>query len=346
MTAEEIRIRQMTNQHLVHRTDMMTAVRGLCGVQAQFMTHALHALRIRADDADEAATAQCLVKGWTIRGTMHLFAPEDLPLFVSAKHYRSNDWHAPSFWNQRPCWALTPERQAYFTQVILDALAGGPQTREALKACCRAHGMTDAEEGSMFDPWGGGVREMCERGFMHALAQEEKSYCLAPAFTPVEEEAAQLELMRRYLTHFGPATIRDAAYFFGMPQRRVKQLMSELPVASASCGENTYFWLEQGLAYDEAVPDCVFLAGFDQLMLGYDKRESLYLLPEHVGRVFSRSGIVFPTVLLHGRIAGIWKQKNGRIQITPFASLTAADRAAVISAARQLWGETVQPEIL
>ncbi len=346
MTAEEIRIRQMANQHLLDRTNMLTAVRDLCGVQAQFMSHAVHALRIRTDDFDEEAITQRLVKGWTVRGTMHLFAPDDLPLFICAKHYRCNDWHEPSFWNQRPCWALTPERQAYFTQVILDALAGGPQTREALKARCREYGMTDAEEAGMFDPWGGGVREMCERGFMHGLAQEEKSYCLTPAFAPVEEAASQLELMRRYLTHFGPATIRDAAYFFGMPQRRVKQLLNELPVVSALCGGRTYFWLEQGLPYNEAVPDCVFLAGFDQLMLGYDKRESLYLPPEHVSRVFSRSGIVFPTVLLHGRTAGTWKQKNGLIQITPFAPITAADRAAIMTAARQLWGETVQAEIL
>ena len=339
MTTEEIRIRQMTNQHLTAGAPMTTVVRDLCGVQAQFVSHAMHALRIRSADFDERTAAETLCKGWTLRGTMHLFAADDLPLFTRGETYRLNDWHAPSFWNQRSCWALAPERQAHFTQVILDALAHGPQTREALKAACREHGMTEAEEGSMFDPWGGGVREMCERGFMHALAQEEKAYRLSPECTPMPEKDAQLELARRYFTHMGPATVRDAAYFFGKPQKLVKQWLDALPVTSAVCEGRTYYWIEQGIVYGQRVPDCIFLAGFDQLMLAYDKRESLYLPPEHVSRVFSRSGMVFPTVLLRGKAAGTWKRKAGCVEIGLFASPDAADRAAILCAAQTLWGE-------
>lgn len=114
MTLEEIKLRRLMNQHLVTSADKMTVVRDLCGVQAQFFPNALHSLKIRCGDYDEATAGEGLVKNWTIRGTVHVFAEEDLPLFIRPENYRRNVWDAPSFWNQRPDWALTPARQAYF----------------------------------------------------------------------------------------------------------------------------------------------------------------------------------------------------------------------------------------
>ena len=46
MTIEEIKIRQMANQHLLQPTDKMTVLHDLCGVQAQFMVNAMHSLKI------------------------------------------------------------------------------------------------------------------------------------------------------------------------------------------------------------------------------------------------------------------------------------------------------------
>ena len=70
----------------------------------------------------------------------------------------------------------TPERQRYFSEVILTALGDCSRTREELKEICRANGMTEEEESSMFDPWGGGIRELCERGFMNYVVQERKAF--------------------------------------------------------------------------------------------------------------------------------------------------------------------------
>ena len=50
MNIEELKIRQLTNQHLLDPTDKLTVVRDLCGVQAQFFPNAMHSLRIRCND--------------------------------------------------------------------------------------------------------------------------------------------------------------------------------------------------------------------------------------------------------------------------------------------------------
>ena len=56
------------------------------------------------------------------------------------------------------------------------------------------------------------------------------------------------------------------------------------------------------------MPDCLFLAGFDQLMLGYLKTESIFLAKEYIRGIFNLSGIVMAPILLRGRVAGRWKQ--------------------------------------
>lgn len=341
MTIDEIKLRHLSGQHLLAPSDPLTAARDLCGVQAQFMGSALHALKIRSSRRDEPDTAG-LVKNWTIRGTVHLFAESDLPLFLSGEHYRSDRWTAPSFWNQRADWALTPERQAYLSDVILDALAEGPRSREALKAVCREAGMTEAEEGSMFHPWGGGLRELCERGFLNYLAQEEKVLCLAPEVAPLPREEAQLELARRYFTHFGPATVHDAQYFFHTTAAQVKGWLARLPVSEAECGGRAYFHIANGADLSQSIPHCLFLAGFDQLMLGYEKKESLYLAPEHMRRIFSLAGIVSPALLLDGKVAGRWKRKGRKVQAELFAPAAPCSRAAVEEQAAALWGEGTQ----
>ena len=82
MTREEIKIRQMTNQYLLTPGMKMTVVRDLCGIQSQFMVNAMHSMKIRCKDYEEATAGIGLVKNWTLRVTVHVFAENDLPMFL------------------------------------------------------------------------------------------------------------------------------------------------------------------------------------------------------------------------------------------------------------------------
>ena len=362
MTTEEIKIRHLTNQYLLSSAEKLTVVRDLCGVQAQFMVNAMHALKIRCSDYDESTLPNGLVKNWTIRGTVHVFAEEDLPLFKhcnNGKDYRSDDWHGYLTW-QRPdgsyiwyddggckqVWALTPERQKLFSHLILDAVQETPKTRDELKDLCREAGMTEIEESGMFDPWGGGIRDLCERGFMHYTVQEKKAYIASPTFTPIPEAEANLEIARRYFTHFAPATIHDAMYFLAATQKQVKDWLSNLPVKEAEADGKAYFYIENGKTYDQEIPPCLFLAGFDQLMLGYQKKESIYLAPEHLRGIFNLAGIVMPAVLLHGNVVGKWKKKNRKLTVKLFKKVGKKDLAHIKNKAETLWEDLSAIEIV
>ena len=172
--------------------------------------------------------------------------------------------------------------------------------------------------------------------------QEKKAYQLCPAFDPMAEESARTELAQRYFTHFGPATIKDAAYFFGTTQTKVKSWLKQLSVTETTLDGKSYFYIDKGLPAGN-LPDCLFLAGFDQLMLGYEKTESLFLPREHMRDIFNLAGIVRPAILVNGTVIGWWNLKTRKLKITLFSP---ADQKLISDTASRLWNDLKQIEYL
>lgn len=325
MTLEEIKFRRLAGQHLLLPADTQTVVKDLCGLQAQFLSYALHGLSIRAVEVNTAG----LVKSWTNRGTMHLFSVDDLPLFLHngrAHSLRAVDTMESDAY-------ISAARKSYFANVIVDSVAHGTVERSALKTVCEQNGMTETEGKSLFDPWGGLIRALCESGRLCHSVQQKKAYQICPSFNPMAEAPARLELARRYFTHYGPATIKDAAYFFDATQAEVKCWLKELPVLETVLDGKSYFYIDGGLD-DVATPDCLFLAGFDQLMLGYEKTESLFLPKKHMSDIFSLAGIVRPAIVIDGHVAGGWNLKDSKLTVTLFDS---RNTASVTKHAYMLW---------
>ena len=334
MTLEEIKLRRLAGQHLLVPADTQTAVKDLCGVQAQFLGHALHGLSIRCTDINTDG----LVKSWTNRGTMHLFSVDDLPLFL---HEGRTHFLRPVDTLESDAF-ISADRKAYFADLIVDAVSQGIDERETLKAVCEKAGMTESESQSLFDPWGGTIRALCEVGRICHKVQEKKAYQLCPAFAPMAEEPARLELARRYFTHFGPATVKDASYFFGTTQTNVKSWLKKLPVTETSLDGKSYFYIDNDLPAGN-LPDCLFLAGFDQLMLGYEKTENLFLPNEHMRDIFNLAGIVRPAILVNGTVVGWWNLKNRKLKITLFSP---ADQRLISNTATALLRDLKQIEYL
>ena len=334
MTLEEIKLRRLAGQHLLAPTDTQTVVKDLCGVQAQFLSHALHGLSIRCTKVNTDG----LVKSWTNRGTMHLFSVDDLPLFL---HEGRTHLLRPVDTLESDAY-ITADRKAYFADLIVDAISQGIDERDALKAVCEKAVMTESESQSLFDPWGGTIRALCEAGRICHKVQEKKAYQLCPAFEPMAEEPARIEPARRYFTHFGPATIKDAAYFFGTTQTKVKSWLKQLPVSETLLDGKSHFYIDTGLPAGN-LPDCLFLSGFDQLMLGYEKAESLFLSKEHMRDIFNLAGIVRSAVLVNGTVVGWWNLKNRKLKITLFSP---ADKELISDAATGLWSDLKQIEYL
>lgn len=269
---------------------------------------------------------------------MHLFSVDDLPLFL---HEGRTHYLRPVDTLESDSY-ITADRKAYFADLIVEAVSQGIDEREALKAVCEKAGMTESESQSLFDPWGGTIRALCEVGRLCHKVQEKKAYQLCPAFEPMAEEPARIELARRYFTHFGPATIKDAAYFFGTTQAKVKSWLKQLPVSETSFNGKSYFYIDNSLPADN-LPGCLFLAGFDQLLLGYKKTESLFLPKGHMRDIYNLAGIVRPAILVNETVVGWWNLKNRKLKITLFSP---ADQKLIFDTATSLWSDLKQIEYL
>lgn len=257
MQIDDMLLLRMNRQYLfTPAKGELTVLRDLCGLQAQFYGNCLHALRLRCGKApDEDILRTSAAKTWTLRGTLHLIAQNDLPFFLynGRSHFL------------RPCDTMSDDdhlsaaRKRELAAIILDAAQKGCGGREELRLLCREHGMTADEEQSAFDPWGGLLRALCESGVLCHTAQQKKAFRPCPPFDPITRDDALRELLHRYLTHYGPVTVQDAAYFFGLPQRELLPLIESLSPRANSSVKVKYFTGLMILTLSVIYPAVVFL---------------------------------------------------------------------------------------
>lgn len=364
----ELKALRLYRQHITDPADKYTVCHDLMGLQAQFMPNVFYSLKIRCNE--EITTGNFgdgLVKNWTVRGTVHAFAEDDLALFLhDAAQDHSEDFKGYAIAKEKTyqyvrekegyseaaeeyrkngfAWVLVPERQKYFSQFVLKKISEGICTREELKEVCAKNGMTQPEMEAMFNPWGGGMRELCGRGFLCYRVCGNKEFMLSPDFVPMGKEAAEREIARRYFMHFAPATAKDFAYYYHCTQARARELMAGLPLEKVEAGGKDYFYLGKLQKNVPDIPKCVLLAGFDQLMLGYKKEESIFLPQEHLRGIFNLAGIVMPPVLLDGTVAGRWKKKGKKMTFEAFGKIPEKERKVIEETAAGLYGEVGKME--
>lgn len=332
ISRSELQRWQIWAQHLTAPAAPQEVAAHLCGLQAQYAANALHSLRIRSQttDLDE------FVKLWTLRGTLHLIPLSDCPLYRAATGVEGIFDTDYGKWLYDGHCDVPKARMLFFAQLVRDALQETPVSREKLRMLCRSEGMTAMEEEQVFSGWGGVIRLLAESGDLCVSAQINRAYIRCPSFSPIPREQADLELLRRYVTHYGPVTLHDAMYFFRWTQKKILALLNRLPTERCTCEGRTYYYIvQQDLL--PVLPRCVFLAGFDPLMLGYEKKESLYLPMEHLKQIFNNTGIVFPALLLDGQVCGKWKEQPKRIDVTLFTPLNERQTRAVQQECARLW---------
>jgi hypothetical protein len=318
---------------LAGRAPRDRVVSKLCGLQAQFANNPKYALRIRSSDFDEGRWHEGLVKTWTFRKTLHTVLEKELPLFLSAQGI-PRDW--------QDGWGLPAGRMARWSDFLMDCIRGGILSRDALKKACREKGMSAEEEGGVFHGWGGLLYEMSRRGLITYSPGTAKLFMPCPPLQTLPRDEARTVLLRRYFETFGPAALEDAVGFTGWRRREIDALVKEAGIKfrSLSCGGKDYFYMGE-LPPAESPPPCIFLAGFDQLIMGYRDR-SRVMDDGDKRKVVTNSGIVHPTVLLRGRLRARWKKDGPLLLIAPFRPLSPRDRGLVAETGRALFGGEIQ----
>jgi hypothetical protein len=161
----------------------------------------------------------------------------------------------------------------------------------------------------------------------------------APVARPtevVDQDAARVDLVGRWLRTFGPATTADITWWSGLGVRVVTKALAGLDVVEVDLDGTPGWALADDLEPVEAPgPWVALLPALDPTTMGWKGRA--WYLGEHGPRLFDRNGNAGPTVWCDGRVVGGWAQRaTGEVAVELFDDVGAEASAAVAREAEAL----------
>ncbi len=145
------------------------------------------------------------------------------------------------------------------------------------------------------------------------------------------------ELVRRWLSTFGPGTEDDLVWWFGSTKAIVRAALAGLDAVAVSLDGGGTGWLLPGDLED--VPDpgpwAALLPVLDPTAMGWRHRD--WYLGPHRDQVFDRRGNAGTTAWVDGRVVGCWVQDPaGVVEVRLLEEVTTAARRALDAEAARL----------
>ena len=162
----------------------------------------------------------------------------------------------------------------------------------------------------LFSSWGGIFVSLACQGKVAFRNMASRDFDLIDAQPLQMNNQVLLELLRRFFTAYGPATIADAMWFLGLDKKAVQGLPELEMFSRLEYQRNVYYYVDDGAEIGD-IPELTLLSGFDPLIVSYKERETV-LPAEYKRAVILKSGICLPTIAVNGQVAGIWNLKNGK----------------------------------
>lgn len=318
------------------------AVAYLCGVQAQDYRWAKWSVGLRVDACHEEHVERALqerqiVRTWLFRGTLHFVAAVDLGWL--------NALLAPGTiqGNARRYRQLGLDNAAFSSsQFVLQRAieANGPLTRSEIKNLFEQHGVS--AEGQQL-PY------LLQRASLDGLICHGPLRGSEPTFVLVSEWLGALAMLDRaealglladrYFSSHGPATLQDFIWWSGLKSGEARQALEcASSLSKLKVGGADYWALGEPLSAREAA-NAHLLPPFDDYLLGYRDR-SLVLNAAFTHTVNAGGGVPKPTLLLDGKIAGVWSHASRAhrllVAIQPFDQLEPERREQIAQAVDEL----------
>ncbi|MGW7172158.1 winged helix DNA-binding domain-containing protein [Streptomyces xanthophaeus] len=343
ITARELNRATLGRQLLLEREPLAVpdGVRRVVALQAQHPASPYIALWNRLagfapDELDAAFTGRSVVKATLMRITLHAVHAEDYPVFRSAMQptlyaSRLGARFAASGLTPADAAELLPELLAYVdrprTSAELQAWAEerlGPEKKDAawwgLKGYAPLHhAPTDAT-------WSFGLRPSFVAAGTGTGTGTGAGAVEVAADRAGDPQALQA-LILRYLAGFGPASVADVAQFAMLQRAPVRAALRALDGRVEQLqgpDGGALFDLPGALRppADTPAPPRL-MAMWDSILLAYADR-SRVIPPAYRPLVIRRNGDVLPTLLVDGRVAGVWRPTADGIEATAFHPLPAA----------------------
>ena len=327
------------------RTDptLVDVCRDIGGVQAQVMSAAEQQLwtrRQRSTRAEIQAALweeRALVKTTCMRRTLHLLTAEDFPLYMTALRSSSME----TMYSHLARLGAGPKHATTMIAAVMEALADGPKTQRELIAHAKGAAAPSMRKWLQYS-WSALRPAIIEALIVYGPPRgNEVTFVRADQWLArprrIDDEDARRELVRRFLSAFGPATVLDFMKWSGIRAAEARRTWASLEdeLATVSIDGVSQSVLRRDLAalIDHASDGSLrLLPNFDPFLLAHATKDHL-VERRHYKRVYRNQGWITPVVLVDGRVAGIWslemRGKAVAVDVQMFAPFNRATRAGI-----------------
>lgn len=298
---------------------------------------------LREADVDLALTEGTIVRTHVLRPTWHFVAADDIRWLLALSGPRVLQGNAGRLRQL----GLDARTLARSEKVVTSALEGGNRlTRDEL---AEVFDRRKVDPGGQRMPY---LLMQCELvGLIGSGGRKGKQQTYAlldervPAGGPrLEREEAVVELVRRYLTSHGPATVKDLSWWSGLTMTDLRAALGSLEDEVTSDDvDGLTFWssASERSRRASAARGVHLLQTYDELVVGYTESRFHGDTSGHLARQ-AWSDRSFPTgvFLMDGRVGGHWRRtieaKRVRVEMHTYRKVTATDAEALGSAATRL----------
>ena len=337
LSLAQLRRLRLQNQQLAdasRSTSTALVVRRLCALQSQEWPSAQLAIAARTqgityEDVKRAREIdRCFVLTWSLRGTLHLVAAEDISWQLALSGERAIRGTNRRY-QQLGLSEIVREKALDHVAEIL--AQDGPLIRAELADKLRTRGIAVAGQAIHHL-----VRYAALRGLICLGPEREGdlTYVLLsewlPDYQPLEATDELLPIFaRRFLRAYGPATSADFARWTGINARSADAAFEAIAGECVACespiGEVSLLkqQLEQ-LPATAIEPTVRFLPRYDNYLLAYKSRDFM-VDAAHAKKVHPGGGLIRACVVIDGVAVANWKleqqRKTARIVVSPFETL-------------------------
>lgn len=281
----------------------------------------------RKDLEEELYRKKSLARISYVRNTIYLLPKEKLPMAFAAVKRNTQTLSKQHLQHLQ----LTPQKYKNLTKKIIKLLETKGRTTKEIKA-----ELPSVPDLSYL------IRMLCFQGLLirgkpksgwrsnlhiyHAFS----SYFPDVDLNSCEVEEAQEQVVKNYISAFGPVTEKDIIWWTGFTKGQVKKTLikreTELTKIEVTGLSSEYYLFtsqlerlkSRGLSRQKPVN---LLPCLDPYLMAYRDRDR-YLDGEFFNFVYDRSGNATTTILCDGKIAGVWDIDESRLKYLLFSKVT------------------------
>jgi len=331
MPGLDINALRLRNQHLAKPMFIEAAdvVRYLGAMQSQNYGGAVWAVGQRlkggtATQIDKALARGDIIRTHVLRPTWHFVAPEDVRWMLDLTAGRIRMHTAI----RQRVMELDDTIFGKCTDIITRLLEGGKQAdRVTIARAFQKGGIATNEQRFVHIMMELELQQLvCSGGregkqLTYALLDER-----VPKTKPIGKDEALAKLAERYFTSHGPATLHDFAWWSGLTIADAKSGLEMVSngLEMVKSGANVY-WMRGESDRIFKTGSVYLLPNYDEYIVSYKDRSSS-IEAKHLDKADPRGTLFNNTVIVNGRIAGIWRRELNKgavtVHVTPFKPLS------------------------